>query len=401
MKEKNSEDNIYSFISDVCRNQEMENGIIVGCDTNYIAESMNLKRSNVSAVLNKLCREEKLIKIKGKPVIYKINEESLFYDMAENINPNELSDLDKLVGSEDSLKGCILQAKAAIMYPPKGLHILLLGETGVGKTLFAETIYKFAKTSNILNEDAPFVAFNCADYANNPQLLLSYLFGVKKGTYTGANDDRDGIVEKANGGILFLDEIHRLPPEGQEILFYLIDKGEYRPLGEVEKYKKVNVLIICATTEKKENALLTTFIRRIPMIISIPSLQERTYNERFKLISKSFHMESQRISKEIVVTPEAIKSLLLYNCTGNVGQLMNDIQLGCANAFLDCMINGKKDVIVDINQFQNQVKMGILNYKSNKKEIDKIVIENSLFKFTGNMESPIESINESENNLGT
>ena len=401
MKEKNSEDNIYSFISDVCRNQEMENGIIVGCDTNYIAESMNLKRSNVSAVLNKLCREEKLIKIKGKPVIYKINEESLFYDMAENINPNELSDLDKLVGSEDSLKGCILQAKAAIMYPPKGLHILLLGETGVGKTLFAETIYKFAKTSNILNEDAPFVAFNCADYANNPQLLLSYLFGVKKGTYTGANDDRDGIVEKANGGILFLDEIHRLPPEGQEILFYLIDKGEYRPLGEVEKYKKVNVLIICATTEKKENALLTTFIRRIPMIISIPSLQERTYNERFKLISKSFHMESQRISKEIVVTPEAIKSLLLYNCTGNVGQLMNDIQLGCANAFLDCMINGKKDVIVDITQFQNQVKMGILNYKSNKKEIDKIVIENSLFKFTGNMESPIESINESENNLGT
>lgn len=314
MKEKNSEDNIYSFISDVCRNQEMENGIIVGCDTNYIAESMNLKRSNVSAVLNKLCREEKLIKIKGKPVIYKINEESLFYDMAENINPNELSDLDKLVGSEDSLKGCILQAKAAIMYPPKGLHILLLGETGVGKTLFAETIYKFAKTSNILNEDAPFVAFNCADYANNPQLLLSYLFGVKKGTYTGANDDRDGIVEKANGGILFLDEIHRLPPEGQEILFYLIDKGEYRPLGEVEKYKKVNVLIICATTEKKENALLTTFIRRIPMIISIPSLQERTYNERFKLISKSFHMESQRISKEIVVTPET-------NCQGLFNQI--------------------------------------------------------------------------------
>ena len=121
------------------------------------------------------------------------------------------------------------------MYPPRGLHTLLLGETGVGKTLFAETIYKYAKSTKVLDEEAPFISFNCADYANNPQLLLSYLFGVKKGTYTGANEDRDGIVEKANGGILFLDEIHRLPPEGQEILFYLIDKGEYRPLGEVEK----------------------------------------------------------------------------------------------------------------------------------------------------------------------
>ena len=94
MREKTSEDSIYNFITNVCREQERKNGIITGCDTNYIAEGMKLKRSNVSAVLNKLCREEKLIKIKGKPV-------------------------------------------------------------------------------------------NCEDYANNPQLLLSYLFGIKRKTALG------------------------------------------------------------------------------------------------------------------------------------------------------------------------------------------------------------------------
>ena len=112
-------------------------------------------------------------------------------------------------------------------------------------------------------------------------------------------------------------------------------------------------------------------------------------------------MEAKRVNREVVVTPEAIKSLLLYNCTGNVGQLMNDIQLGCANAFLSSMVNRNKEIVVDINQFPDYVKRGILNYKSNKKEIDKIVIEKSLFKFTRDREKPIEFIRESENNLVT
>lgn len=91
--------------------------------------------------------------------------------------------------------------------------------------MFAEVMYSFAKEIGRIKRNAPFVTFNCADYANNPQLLMSQLFGVKKGAYTGADKDRMGLVEKADGGILFLDEVHRLPPEGQEMLFYLIDKG--------------------------------------------------------------------------------------------------------------------------------------------------------------------------------
>lgn len=389
MRHLTSEEIVYNFILETCKKQH-EDIREVGCDTNFIADNLNLKRANVSAIVNKLSKEGKLIKIKGKPVIYKVDIEKLNMERREKIEINNIADFDKLIGSNESLKGCILQAKAAIMYPPKGLHTLILGNTGVGKTLFAETIHKFAINSGVLGKNAPFISFNCADYANNPQLLLSYLFGVKKGTYTGANEDRVGIVEKANKGILFLDEIHRLPPEGQEILFYLIDKGIYKPLGEVDEFKKVEVLIICATTEKKEKFLLGTFSRRIPMIISLPSLDERTFNERLKIINESFYAEATRINKEITVTSEAIKSLLLYDCPGNVGQLMNDIQLGCANSFLKSMVNGENKISVDMNEFPEYVRMGILNYKKNKKAIDKLVIEEILFTYSKKGDSNLE-----------
>ena len=83
-------------------------------------------------------------------------------------------------------------------------------------------------------------------------------------------------MEKAQNGVLFLDEIHRLPPEGQEMLFMLLDKGEYRKLGANETSKDARVLIIAATTENLESSLLQTFLRRIPMTITMPSLEDRS-----------------------------------------------------------------------------------------------------------------------------
>ena len=105
--------------------------------------------------------------------------------------------------------------QASILYPPNGINCLILGETGVGKSMFAYLMHEYAIEMQVKNIDSPFITFNCADYSNNPQLLTSQLFGVKKGAYTGAEIDKIGLIEKANNGILFLDEIHRLPPEGQ------------------------------------------------------------------------------------------------------------------------------------------------------------------------------------------
>ncbi len=67
--------------------------------------------------------------------------------------------------------------------------------------------------------------FNCAEYANNPELLTSKLFGHAKGAFTGADRAVSGLIETSNGGVLFIDEVHRLPPEGQEKLFHFMDNG--------------------------------------------------------------------------------------------------------------------------------------------------------------------------------
>ncbi|MFZ5967357.1 MAG: sigma 54-interacting transcriptional regulator [Bacillota bacterium] len=380
MKSNNSkmEDGIIEIIVNACLAQKNKTGKIVGCSTGDIAERLGIQRTNASSLLNKLYTEGKIMKIKGKPVMYLV-------DMNNKHEKKRLSEkysFDMLAGSDGSLKKSIQQAKAAMLYPPHGLHSLILGPTGVGKTMFAELMHKFAIENGVFSCDAPFVSFNCADYCSNPQLLLSHLFGSKKGAFTGADKDRAGIVEKANGGILFLDEVHRLPPEGQEMLFYLIDKGLYAPLGEIDNKKNVDVLIICATTEDKDSVLLSTFTRRIPMTITIPSLKDRSLKERFDLISDFFRMESKKIGKEIVATSEVIKNLLSYHCAGNIGQLKSDIQLGCANAFLKSVSKGEKKIKVYSTDFSEHVRKGMLNYKKYGEQLNEIIKDDAKLSFT-------------------
>lgn len=144
----------------------------------------------------------------------------------------------------------VQKAKAAILYPPNGLHTLILGETGAGKSYFAKKMHEYAIASKVKPSNAPFVTLNCADYSDNPQLLLAQIFGSKKGSYTGAEKDKEGLLKVSNGGILFLDEVHMLSHQGQEMLFTYIDNGIYRELGSVSNVEGVKVQIIAATTEE-------------------------------------------------------------------------------------------------------------------------------------------------------
>ncbi|MBL4936247.1 sigma 54-interacting transcriptional regulator [Clostridium sp. YIM B02515] len=374
MKKGTNKEEILRYIEEKCRRQHEKGEKTIGCDTNEIAEKLDIKRTNVSKILNELYQEGLIIKIKGKPVLYSLN----FNKKASKFSMS----FDNLIGSDKSLKKSVQQAKASILYPPRGLYTLLLGETGVGKTMFAELMHRFAIENCILPSNAPFITFNCADYANNPQLLLAHLFGAKKGSYTGSDKDRIGLVEKANNGILFLDEVHRLPPEGQETLFYLMDKGEYTSIGDADNVKKSSVLIICATTEDVDTSLLSTFTRRIPINITIPPLRDRTFEERYELVCEFLKIESARIGREIIVSPNSLRCLLLYNCPGNVGQLKSDIQLGCANAFLKCVSRKEKNIRLHSTDFTAQVKQGLILYKSYSDQIDKIVDSSKRLSFS-------------------
>ena len=89
----------------------------------------------------------------------------------------------------------------------------------MGKSFLAELMYQYARTTGNFKPNMPFYQFNCADYAENPQLLLAQLFGYRKGAFTGATEEKKGIVEQCDGGILFLDEVHRLPPRARRSCF--------------------------------------------------------------------------------------------------------------------------------------------------------------------------------------
>lgn len=280
---------------------------------------------------------------------------------------------DILIGAKGSLRPKIEQSKAAILYPPNGLHTLIYGETGVGKSELVECMYKFAVESGVKVKDSPFVVFNCADYAENSNLLLAQLFGYVKGAYTGADINKEGLVEKANNGILFLDEIHRLPPEGQEILFSLIDRGKFRRLGETQNTRSANVMLISATTESPESSLLLTFRRRIPMLIELPSLKERPLSERYEIIRNFFSKEASRINRSIVVKSEVVKSLMLYNCIGNIGQLRSDIQVACARSFLNTMYKKNKNAIIDVLDLPNHVTNELLKIKKRGPDMEEYI----------------------------
>lgn len=370
----------------------LNNGIRFGFDAEYVATEVGINRSNASKELNQLIKESIIIKVKGKPVqyLYKESIESILgkklnKGIFDNINSiNEYSENDSvkdeyivdsikkennifnLIGYDGSLKSQIEQAKAAVIYPPKGLSTLIIGPTGVGKSIFAEYMYKYSLTIKEDSDNAPFIIFNCADYSDNQQLLLAQLFGYVKGAFTGADKDKYGIVHEANNGILFLDEVHRLSAEGQEMLFLLMDKGIYRRLGESNKVHECRVMIIAATTEDPQTAMLETFLRRIPVTIKIPSLEERGFQERMKLICYFFKEESIRIGVKLKVSKEVIKAFILYKCKGNIGQLKSDIQLICARAFLDYMTYKMECVYVRLSLLPNNIRESL--YGNNRKE---------------------------------
>ncbi|WP_312541817.1 sigma 54-interacting transcriptional regulator [Enterococcus sp.] len=319
-------------------------------DTLTVAQALDLDRSNVSRILNQLVEQGMIRKIAGKPVLYRYQTDQ-----------SKKKDIELFEESNPSLKGQIDQAKSSILYPPNGINALIVGETGVGKSHFAQMMFQFAQEMSILKQDAPFILFNCADYAKNPELLMGMLFGVKKGAYTGADHDKAGLIEQADQGILFLDEIHNLPQQGQEILFTFIDQGVYRRLGESSGHRKAAVRIIGATSESIISTLVQPFRRRMPMLIEMPNLAHRLESERADLIQLFFNQEAKTLDQKIYISNDVFISLLFYHCPNNIGQLKSDIQLLCAKAYSDYLLQRKKNIQIEATDLPPAIADGLLD----------------------------------------
>ncbi|MBP1686870.1 MAG: atoC [Deltaproteobacteria bacterium] len=203
-------------------------------------------------------------------------------------------------------------------------NVLLSGENGTGKELVARTIHAKGALAT-----KPFLAINCG--ALSETLLESQLFGHRKGAFTGAIDDHDGVFQAADGGTLFLDEISEIPLPLQVKFLRAIQEKEVTPLGSTRPVR-VDVRIIAATNRNLEEAVRDGIFRtdlfyRLNVVpIHLPPLRERREDipllvERFIAeFSRAYGVEPKR------VTPEAMNRILEYDWPGNIRELQNAIE---------------------------------------------------------------------------
>lgn len=339
--EKCMKENLLALIKENTRKEQyrLNNAMDLG-------KQLGLSRNWISQHLNELYSNNTFIKINTRPVIFvdreTLNEQyhlkecpamlSSFEELKALIHLHDRHDFQKLIGQEGSLREVVDKCKASIAYPPHGLPTLLYGPTGTGKSTIVDLMYEYGKNQKILKDDANYIHVNCSEYANNPELITANLFGYKKGAFTGADSDHVGMIEAANKGILFLDEVHCLKPECQEKLLLFMDHGSYRKLGDNEHLYHSDVLLIFATTQEPEKALLKTLLRRIPIRIQIPSLQERGRKETSRILVEALDQEAKKMKREIRISNTAYNGLLNAHYKGNIGELFNVVQAACMNA---------------------------------------------------------------------
>ncbi len=207
---------------------------------------------------------------------------------------------------------------------PTNANILILGESGTGKTSLARYIHSHSRRNQ-----GPFLTINCSTISAS--LLESELFGYVSGAFTGAQSKgKIGLVELADGGTLFLDEIGELPLSVQSKFLELIQERSFTPVGGLKK-KKVDVRILCATNQNlSEQVQKKTFREdlyyRLNVIeLGLPPLRERV-EDLPKMLALFVNQYSKEFNMKKQLAPEAVKLLSTYTWPGNIRELQNVVQ---------------------------------------------------------------------------
>jgi hydrogenase-4 transcriptional activator len=208
--------------------------------------------------------------------------------------------------------------------------VLITGESGTGKELVARAIHALSSRRGKV-----FIPFNCT--AVPKELSEGYLFGYRRGAFTGAVSDSAGVIRTAAGGTLFLDEIGDLPLDVQPKLLRFLQEGEIQPLGE-QRPQKVDVRIIAATNTDLEGMVADGRFRedlyyRLNVIrLRVPPLRERR-SEIPTIVSYYINHYSDKFGRrDIQITPQTLDLLMVCDWPGNVRQLTNEIQRIIARA---------------------------------------------------------------------
>ena len=258
---------------------------------------------------------------------------------------------------------------------PVDISVLITGESGCGKEIIARSIHKHSKRSQ-----TPMVIVNCGAIPEG--IIESELFGHKKGSFTGASDDRKGYFEQANKGTIFLDEIGEAPLETQVKLLRVLETGEYMRVGD-SKIRRTDVRVIAATNKNlsdlvKKNQFRQDLYYRLKTVnIHIPSLRERV--EDINPFVERFALEFTR-SNEIRYRgfmPDAIRVMKQYDWPGNVRELKNFVEkimvLEKGERITADMVNRELADVIKEPLMENERLPIAINKTSEQAEIDIIL----------------------------
>lgn len=337
------------------------------------------------------------------PVDYVI--ESAEYHSEEN-KINELMNDDTLkeggifsniIGWNQSLKNTINKAKKTVGALGGPRHCIITGESGTGKTMLAESIYLYAKSIGVIGKDAPFIEVNCAQFTN-PDIAAMEIFGSTDGAYTGSKNKK-GLFEIANGGVLFLDETHRLE-QYQDLLLKSLESKKIKRIGGND-YIPVEVIVIGASTENLIDVLTPALYQRLAQnILTLPPLREKSISEK-KMFIDSFVNKyiiscKKRYAIELSIgfTPEAKKRLINGSYPRNIRQFRDVIFASIDEAvpLINYISeNSYVDVVVDINHLPD---IGIENVsESQKNENSEINFVSDLINKSNKIDQMIEELN--------
>lgn len=318
-----------------------------GVETGRIAAALKKQRSNISAVLNELVKEGRLIKSDTRPVLYRLPEQKA--SCMEELGGN------KLIGAEGSLRNAVQLAKAAILYPKHPLNVLISSKGGCGTTYFVAFMYQYGVEHGVLKPDSPYIKLNCRHYTKKLSVLNEELFGTE--------NPEGNCFERAKGGMLFLDYFDLLDVRQQTRIFSFLETGLIDIGNQKIDCSDVYLVLSCYSQN------VATLKRRIPVAIELPELSERPLEERFGLINHFFETEASELKRNVEVPAEVIKALLVTEFTYNVKQVRYEVLTACANAYVRVANEPEENISICIDDFGPAVKSSLLEIRNHAIEL--------------------------------
>lgn len=334
--------------------------------TRFLSEKLKMQRTNISSILNQLVNEGKLVKYNGRPVLYQLADE----------NTSGNGDVfEQLVGYDSSLKEAIASAKAAVLYPEGNPTILITAKHGSGVSHFAKTVFRFAQASGKLKTRAPWILWDCKTLFNDQDKFQEIFLG---------DHEKEGILKKASGGMLILENIDVVSERNLDWLLAFLRGEKIQDQDEWPWQKDYHCITIFSTMKDTNEMLLNLLRGQMDFRISLPSLEERSIEERFLILQKFFKEEAKAMDRMIEVDTSILHALLLYEVTDDIKGLKNDIHTGCANSYVRSYNTEKKTIVLLMSDFPNYVRKGIMYYRSYKNEIDEMIKNGCKYTFYKN-----------------